>query len=172
MAGPTQVTVRRIAAEDGPLLRRVRLAAIADSPGAFTSTLAQVAAHSARHWEAAADLNASGASQATFFAEAGGEVVGMLGAYVLGGGVVTLVGLWSGPGYRGVGVADALLDRLTEWAIRSGAVRLRLWVVERTEHSRHFYEGRGFRFTGQTMPYELDSSIRQIEMTRDLPAQD
>ena len=40
----------------------------------------------------------------------------MLGAYTLTGGIVTLVGLWSGPGYRDVGVADALLDAVADWA--------------------------------------------------------
>ncbi len=159
------VVVRRIAADDGPLLRRVRLAAIADSPGAFTSTLDQAEAHDDHHWEAAADLNATGASQATFFAEADGAVVGMLGAYIMGEGVVTLVGLWSAPGYRDIGVADALLDSLAEWAIRSGALQLRLWVVDRNEHARRFYEGRGFTVTGETMPYELDTSIQEVEMT-------
>ncbi len=165
-----QVAVRRIAADDGSLLRRVRLAAIADSPGAFTSTLEQAEAHDAHHWEAAADLNATGASQATFFAEADDAVVGMVGAYTMAGGMVTLVGLWSAPGYRDVGVADALLDSLSDWAIRSGALHLRLWVVDRNEHAKRFYERRGFAVTGETMPYELDTSIQEIEMTCDLPA--
>ncbi len=165
-----QVVVRRIAADDGPLLRRVRLAAIADSPGGFTSTLEQAEAHDAHHWEAAADLNATGATQATFFAEADGAVVGMVGAYVMPGGVVTLVGLWSAPGYRDVGVADALLDSLAEWATRSGAVQLRLWVIDRNEHARRFYEGRGFSATGETMPYELDTSIQEFEMMCPLAA--
>lgn len=172
MAARQQVTVRRISPDDGPLLKRVRLAAIADSPGTFTSTLAQAQAHDDHHWSAAADVNASGASQATFFAEADGAVVGMLGAYVLTGGVVTLVGLWSAPGYRDVGVADALLDELSSWAIRSGARELRIWVVERNEHSRRFYERRGFVATGETMPYELDQSISAVEMTCELPASD
>lgn len=172
MAASKKVVVRRIAVDDGPLLRQVRLAAIADSPGVFTSTLEQAESHDAHHWESAAFANATGGTEATFFAEADGAVVGMLGAYTMTGGIVTLVGLWSGPGYRDVGVADALLDSLGEWATRSGARQLRLWVLERNEHARRFYEGRGFVATGQTMPYELDSSILEMEMTCDLPAEE
>lgn len=170
MEPPTQIVVRRIAPTDGPLLRRMRLSAIADSPGEFTSTLQQAEAHDAHHWDAAADLNASGASHATFFAEADDQVIGMLGGYVMAAGVVNLVGLWSAPGYRDIGVAAALIDAMAEWAIRSGAVQLRLWVVERNEHSRRFYEGRGFTATGAMMPYELDPAIGEVEMSRELPA--
>src|SRR4051812_20487234 len=88
--------VRRIRATDGPLLRSIRLAALADAPGDNNTTLARAQAHDADHWTEAASVNSLGGLQATFFAEAtdgaavesggdggesGGQVVGMLGAY-------------------------------------------------------------------------------------------
>lgn len=160
-------TVRRLAADEGPLLRATRLAALADAPGDATTTLGRAEAHDADHWAASAAANSSGPLQATFFAEAAGvdEPIGMVGAYANRDGVVNLVGLWSAPGHRDVGVATDLLAAVAAWARANGHRRLRLWVVERNEYARRFYEAEGFAATGTAMPYELDPRIRQCEMT-------
>ena len=171
-------SVRRIRPDEAAVLRSVRLEALADAPGDATTTLARTQALADDHWIASAAANASGGLQATFFAEAApGEaddrlvesgadlvVVGMVGAYANRDGVVNVVGLWSAPGYRDIGVATALLDATGRWARDSGAGRLRLWVVERNEFARRFYESEGFVATGAAMPYELEPKIRQVEM--------
>lgn len=157
-------TVRRIEPHDGPLLRAIRLAALADAPGNATTTLARAEAHDDDHWAEAAQVNAMGGLQATFFAEDGDQQVGMLGAYANRDGVVNLVGLWSAPGYRDIGVATALLGAVADWARASGGTRLRLWVVERNEYARRFYEDEGFTATGNSVPYELDPRINTVEM--------
>lgn len=159
------MTVRRIGDDEGPGLREIRLRALADAPGDATTTLARAEAHGEDHWAASAVANASGPLQATFFAEAGaGPPVGMVGAYANRDGVVNVVGLWSAPGHRDVGVADALLDAVEAWASASGHRQLRIWVVERNDFARRFYEQRGFAPTGQAMPYELDPRLRHVEM--------
>jgi GNAT superfamily N-acetyltransferase len=161
--------VRRINADEGPLLRRMRLAALADAPGDATTTLARAEAHGEDHWAESAIANASGALQATFFAEPRRHdddlpAVGMVGCYANRDGTVNIVGLWSAPGFRDIGVASALLAAVAAWARDSGADRLRLWVVERNEFARRFYESEGFTATGETMPYEPDPRINQCEM--------
>ncbi len=166
------VEVRRIAADEWEVLRRTRIAALADAPGDATTTVDRALARDDRHWEESAAANASGPLQATFFARdpAGSaeEVVGMVGAYANSDGTANLVGLWSAPGFRDVGVADALLDAAAAWARESGSVRLRFWVVERNEHARRFYERHGFEATGSSMPYEPDPRISQLEMIHPL----
>jgi GNAT superfamily N-acetyltransferase len=163
-------SIRRVGADEGERLRSTRLAALADSPGDATTTLARAEARGEDHWADAAAANASGPLQATFLAEVDGrdDPVGMVGAYANRNGVVNVVGLWSAPGHRDVGVADALLDALRTWARSSGHRRLRLWVVERNEFARRFYEGQGFEATGASMPYELAPHIRQCEMIQEL----
>lgn len=173
-------TVRRIRGDEGASLRAARLAALADQPGEATTTIARTAKLSEDHWSEAAQANASGGLQATFFAEvppaasddgdtAGTPViVGLVGAYANRDGVVNLVGLWSAPGHRDVGVADELLRAVAQWARDSGARRLRRWVVQRNEHARRFSEGQGFVPTGAEMPYEPDPTIDQVEMILDL----
>ena len=164
--------IRRIDPADGDLLRRTRLRAIGDQPGDTTATLGQTEALTNEHWVRAAEANASGGTQATFFAvddeaDAAGAV-GMVGAYVMGDRVATMVGLWSAPGYRDIGVGVALLEAVVAWATSSGADQLRMWVVERNEHSRRFYEQHGFATSGETMPYELDPRVTEVEMLRSL----
>lgn len=165
------VEVRRITADDGSLLRRTRIEALSDAPGDATTTVARAMARDDRHWEDSAAANASGPLQATFFAERphhADEVAGMVGAYANQDGTVNVVGLWSAPGFRDIGVAEALLEATSEWARESGGTRLRIWVVERNEHARRFYERNGFEATGTAMPYEPDPRISQLEMIRPL----
>jgi GNAT superfamily N-acetyltransferase len=166
------VRIRRIEPCDGQLLRRTRLRAIADQPGDTTATSSQTEALTDEHWARAAEANASGGTQATFFAVDDDadpdDAVGMVGAYVMGDHVATMVGLWSAPGYRDIGVGVALLEEVAAWATSSGADRLRMWVVERNEHSRRFYEQHGFVASGVTMPYELDPRVTEVEMIRAL----
>ncbi|CAN5414713.1 GNAT family N-acetyltransferase [soil metagenome] len=166
------LSVRRIRSDEGPVLRATRLAALADAPGESTTTLARAEAHDDDHWSTSAAANASGPMQATFFAEAGdgggGDPIGLVGAYANRSGVVNLVGLWSAPGHRDIGVASALIAAVAEWALSSGDRRLRFWVVERNEFARRFYEGEGFVATGTVMPYEPDPRINQVEMVLDL----
>jgi GNAT superfamily N-acetyltransferase len=162
--------VRRLRPDEGLVLRAVRLAALADAPGDATTTLARTEAHGEDHWSEAAAANASGPLQATFVAEVTDrtEPVGVVGAYANRDGVVNLFGLWSAPGYRDIGVADDLISAVAGWAREAGARRLRHWVVERNEYARRFYEGQGFRPTGQAMPFEPDPRLRQVEMILEL----
>jgi GNAT superfamily N-acetyltransferase len=167
--------VRRIRADEGPTLRAIRLAALAEAPGDATTTLARAQARPEKHWEEAAAANASGALQATFLAEpadpsgaATAEPVGLVGAYANETGIVNLVGLWSAPGHRNVGVAPALLEAAAVWARSVGGDRLRIWVVERNEYAKDFYLAHGFEPTGATIPYELDPRLEQLAMVRTL----
>lgn len=168
--------VRRIRADEGPRLRAIRLAALADAPGDATTTSARAEARPDDHWAEAARANASGGLQATFFAELAdddgialdGEPVGLIGAYANETGIVNLVGLWAAPGHRDVGVASALLAAVAQWAQTIGADRLRMWVVERNEFAKAFYLAEGFVPTGATIPYELDPRLAQVAMVREL----
>lgn len=173
----TSFAVRRIRADEGPRLRSIRLAALADAPGDATTTLSRAEARGADHWDEAAVANASGGLQATFFAEPTApdgtvdgreEPCGLLGAYANESGIVNLVGLWSAPGYRDVGVATALLTAVAEWAQTIGADRLRMWVVERNDFARAFWLKEGFEPTGARIPYELDPRLDQVAMVRRL----
>jgi GNAT superfamily N-acetyltransferase len=156
--------VRRIRAHEGGLLRRVRLEAIADRPGDFTTRLADARDRPQEAWDRVAEAHATADDQATWFAEVGGDVAGMISAFRTDDGAVTMTSLWSAPGYRRVGVADVLVAAVRGWADERGAVEVRQWLVERNAHARAFHEGLGFAATGVERPYEPSPDIREVEL--------
>jgi ribosomal protein S18 acetylase RimI-like enzyme len=148
----------------------MRLAAIADSPGTFATTLAVARARPFHRWDQVAEASSVGADQATWFAEHEGERAGMINAYRTSDGTVTLTSLWAAPGHRHLGVADALVRAALDWAAEHGGRRVRLWIVERNEEARAFYRGWGFAPTGREIDYEPDPRVLEIELELDLGA--
>lgn len=163
------ITVRRIAPGDGAHLRRVRLDAISESPGTFTTGLAAAEERPLDAWTRVADAHSSADDQATWFAESAGDTAGMVSAFRTEDGAVTMTSLWSAPRHRRQGVADALVATVLDWAETTGAVEVRQWLVERNAHARAFHESLGFEPTGAERPYEPAPELREVELTLRLP---
>jgi len=157
--------VRRIRPDEGGLLRRVRLDSIAESPGDFTTRLADARDRPVEMWDRVAEVHAAADDQATWFAEVGGEMAGLVSAFRTEDGAVTMTSLWSTPGHRRRGVADVLVATVRDWATEGGAVEVRQWLLERNAHARAFHEGLGFAPTGAERPYEPSPDIREVELT-------
>lgn len=158
------VTIRRIGPDEGPYLRRVRLDAIADSPGGFTTRRDDAEARPAEAWTRVAEVHSTADDQATWFAEVGEDTAGMVSAFRTEDGAVTMTSLWSAPGFRRMGVADALVGAVRHWAERRGAIEVRQWLVARNEHARAFHDALGFVPTGVERPYEPQPSLREVEL--------
>lgn len=156
--------VRRIRADEGPLLRQVRLDAIAESPGDFTTRLADAEARPPEAWDRVAEAHSTADDQSTWFAVAGDEVAGMVSAFRTDDGAVTMTSLWSAPGHRRTGLADRLVATVRDWAVASGAPEVRQWLVARNQHARAFHEGLGFRPTGVERPYEPSPDLPEVEL--------
>ncbi|QYG93738.1 GNAT family N-acetyltransferase [Iamia sp. SCSIO 61187] len=168
--GAPRPVVGRIGAHDGDLLRRVRLDAIAESPGDFTTRLDDARGRPAEAWDRVAEVHATADDQATWFARVADDVAGMVSAFRTDDGAVTMTSLWSAPGYRRVGVADVLVETVREWSVGTGAVEVRQWLVERNAHARAFHESLGFVPTGAERPYEPSPDIREVELRLPLRA--
>jgi GNAT superfamily N-acetyltransferase len=164
------VAVRRITDADGPLLKDTRLSALRDAPGDHSGTLAGAEELTDDRWQEIAAGNASGSSQAIWFAEVDGATAGMLAAFRTFDDVVTLTSLWARPGFRQVGVADALVEVATSWALAGNGRWLRLWLRERNEAVRAFWTDLGFEATGAWMAYEPDPTQRDVELRKPLAA--
>jgi GNAT superfamily N-acetyltransferase len=164
------IAVRRIAGDEGPLLRRMRMASLGDSPNTFATTFAQAERLSDAQWAAVAAAHGTADDQATFVAHLGDEPVGIVGAYLTTNRVVTMVGLWASPGNRDSGVGEALLEEVLRWAETVGAVQVRSWVVEPNAQAREFYQRHGFETTGSTIPWEPDPRLSQLELALSLVA--
>jgi ribosomal protein S18 acetylase RimI-like enzyme len=133
----TEPQVQRLAADDWAQLRDARLAALADAPYAFQSTLAREQQFTEQTWRERIG------SASTFAAWDKDAIVGLATGIDEGPGW-HLVGMWVSPKQRGSGVADQLVSAVCELARQSGATSVRLWVTEENGRARAFYRRLGF----------------------------
>lgn len=160
--------VRRIRADDWPLLRDVRLRALADSPTAFATTHAEAAVRPDEFWQDRAMLGGEASTESMFVAEVGERFAGLAGCYTDGDGVPHVISVWVEPEQRGSGLADALFDAVEGWARDAGLSLVTLWVNVANPRAIRFYERRGYRPTGRSQPFPNDSTMTEIEMAKPL----
>ena len=168
MSGPA---IRRIEASEGSGLRELRLRALADSPGAFGSTLELELAFDDTAWEERARGGALTAESATFVAENRAGLVGMVVVAAAPGDPARakISGMWVDPAERRSGIGRALLEAAADWALAAGMAELALWVFAPNVGAIGLYEKAGFSRSGFEKPVPRDPSIREIEMVRPLP---
>ena len=152
------VGVRRVRSDEGPLLKQVRLAALADTPSAFSKTHAEESAYPDEEWAARAEAWSAGDDGITLFAEVDGEVRGLVGGHRPGD--AELVSMWVEPSVRGSGVAEALVESLVEWA--GGPVEL--WVTQGNDRAIAFYRRMGFVETDDFQPLPSDPCKNEVRM--------
>lgn len=145
-AAPRVLELRRIDADGWREWRRARRAALADAPTAFSSTLGE--------WSGEGDTEARWRARLegvalNVMAEAGGLVAGMVsGAHEEGEDDAELLSLWVSPEHRGLGVGDALVDAVLDWARDRQFARVSLAVRTANRHATALYERHGFRDLG------------------------
>jgi ribosomal protein S18 acetylase RimI-like enzyme len=141
------VDVRRIRADEGALLREVRLTALRTDPEAFGSTWDREVELTDADWDERAARSAVGAERATFVATMDGRVVGLVGGYRPEAGAerVELISMWTDPAARGHGMGRRLVDAVVDHARATGAAQVDLWVMRGNEHALALYRAVGFR---------------------------
>ncbi len=152
------VTVRRVRAGEWQALRDVRLAALADSPHAFSTTAAQARLRSNMDWRASASNGAAGVRWVTFVAQADrGALVGMATGHYPDERhrpnddpeIPSLMQMWVAPVHRRTGVGRGLVKEVMRWAAGKKAPLVRLEVNEADAGAVAFYESCGFTRTGR-----------------------
>jgi ribosomal protein S18 acetylase RimI-like enzyme len=144
----TAFEIRRAAPDDWAALRQVRLAALAEAPYAFGSTLDREIDRPEQLWRDRI------AAWPQFIAWAGGEPVGIAAGFAEPAaddgarGGWHLVSMWVSPQARGLGIADELVAAVSASARADGAQRLTLWVTDVNARAMAFYQRMGFRSTG------------------------
>ncbi|MDA8318914.1 MAG: GNAT family N-acetyltransferase [Actinomycetota bacterium] len=163
------VLIRRAVSDDWEVIRDIRLAALADAPEAFASTLDREIGLAEADWRARIG------SAVTYLAWHDGEPAGTAtgldhsgGAYPIGD-AWHLVGMWVRPASRGLGIADDLVEAVVADARAAGARAIGLWVTVVNGRAQAFYRRLGFRPTGARQlvrPEEPDHW--EIQLVRDL----
>jgi GNAT superfamily N-acetyltransferase len=153
--------VRRLQPDDWQVLRDIRLAALADSPSAFASTLSREEAFTEDDWR----WRLRNGCSVVVTDSAQGEPVGLAGGY-LHEGVPELIAMWVHPTRRGTGAAELLVEAVADWAREQDAARLRLWVVEGNDRAERVYRRLGFAPTGAAQPVPGNPSLTEAQMER------
>ena len=138
--------IRRLAPEEAPRLRAIRLRSLADAPDAFGTTYDEAAALPLDSW--AAQVR----EIRTFVAVVDGEDAGLVRGARDDSRIDTawLISIWVAPEVRGQGVGEALIDAVVEWARAGGARRLLLDVGDHNRPAIALYARMGFEPNGTT----------------------
>jgi GNAT superfamily N-acetyltransferase len=159
------IAVRRLTPDDWRIWREVRLAALADAPYAFGSSLAREQAFDEAAWRERLDP-ASGMSAVAML---DGRPVGAIGGYTPPGtAAVLLIAMWAGPGLRGRGIGDALVGDLLAWTRDNGWRRVELRVADGNTAARRLFERHGFAPTGHAEPLESNPAVNTESLARNV----
>jgi ribosomal protein S18 acetylase RimI-like enzyme len=146
----TEVQVRLAQPDEWAVVRDVRLAALADAPDAFASTLGRETGQTEAEWRSRI------AARPWFLAWHEGQPAGLVAMFpeqTVGPPDWHLVSMWVRPEARGAGVADRLVAAVLAHAKAAGAAQVTLWVVIGNDRARAFYQRMGFMPTGRRQVY-------------------
>ncbi len=137
------LVVTRLTPNDWQEFRDLRLAALTDSPLAFSATLAQQRALNERDWRQRLT------QRTQFVVRADHTPVGTAGCADDGDGGAELIALWVHPDWRGQGVGDLLVQAVLACAREEGHAEIGLWVTEGNHAAERLYMRHGFVRTGK-----------------------
>jgi GNAT superfamily N-acetyltransferase len=167
------VEIRRIKADEWPLLRDLRLASLIDAPEAFGQRYENAAAEPESEWRSAARASANGDRRAWFIARSGrapgdapADAMGLVQARRRPVGDCLVFSMWVAPAARRGGAGRALIDAVTEWARGWGGQRIVLWVLAANEGAQRFYERIGFHVLADGPDAESGRAFGALAMER------
>ena len=165
------IVLRESNLADVEQFRDLRLNALQDSPTAFSADLQTNINHPASYWE---DRLREDETATIFFAEYENHLIGMTGVR-LGQSPKTQhgAGIWGvyiRPEWRGLHIAEALIEMCTDWAKLRDVVILKLAVVSTNGPAVRCYKRCGFSVYGtepRALLYE-GQYYDEFLMSRDL----
>jgi ribosomal protein S18 acetylase RimI-like enzyme len=163
----TVIELRVLTPDDWRTWRRLRLAALAEAPYAFSSRLADWQGDGDREerWRARLGIPGSFNVVAVLY----GEPAGLASGVPAGEGAAELISMWVSPAARGHGVGDRLVQAVARWARQAGSQVLRLAVAQDNENAAGLYRRNGFQLTGE-LGDPMPDGHRERIMAKDLSA--
>jgi GNAT superfamily N-acetyltransferase len=153
---------RRLTGDDWRTLRDVRLAALADAPYAYGSSLEIEWPFDEAEWR-------DRLHRALWItAVRNVEYAGLVGAFLSSADSPMLISMWVSPAHRGQGVGDALISEMFRWAKEKRWSRMVLRVAEGNDAARRLFLRHGFEPTGEHTPLESDPRVRTELLSRAL----
>jgi ribosomal protein S18 acetylase RimI-like enzyme len=159
--------IRPTAASDWPALKATRLAALLDAPTAFGASHASAVRFSDADWQ----QRAISTPQRTFFLAFDEEqAIGLAAQVVAGNGECHLIAMWVQSAYRGLAVAQGLVEAVKQCAVDNGHPRLVLDVAPENARAAAFYQKQGFVFLPEWEALESHPHIQVQKMEWLAPA--
>ena len=167
-------TVRAFAEHEWPVYRYLRLAALADSPDAFGSTLAHESQRPDPEWANRLAAGVRSDWDLPVMAEVDGLPVGLAWGRIeeTDRAVAHLYQVWVHPGYRGCGAGQLLLNTIIAWAKDRQAEYLELGVTQGDTPAMRLYVRAGFEPAGPPEPLRPGSAFLAQAMRLKLSGQD
>jgi GNAT superfamily N-acetyltransferase len=153
--------IRTFAPHEWGTYRDLRLRALADSPDAFGSTLAEEQDRSDAEWSRRLALGADSRSNLPLVAEVHGEPIGLAWGRIETSDpdVAALYQMWVAPSHRGLGAGRMLLEAVIAWARAQNASYLDLGVTCGDSPARRLYERAGLKPMGEPQPLRPGSQL-------------
>ena len=135
---------------DAVLFRELRLEALQDSPVAFSAEYQRNLSHPPKYWEDVLTMHPD--ESTIFLAKQENNLIGMTG--VARGGspktrhAVTIWGVYVTPDWRGLHIAEELIQACLAWAKEREIVIAKLGVAVTNTSAIRCYERCGFEITG------------------------
>jgi GNAT superfamily N-acetyltransferase len=154
-------TIRAFSVDEWRAYRDLRLRALADSPDAFGSTLAEETGRLDTEWARRLASSADSRVNLPLVAEVRGEPIGLAWGRIdtSAPDVATLYQMWVAPSHRGVGAGQMLLEAVIAWARARNASSLDLGVTCGDSPARRLYERAGFKPMGEPQPLRPGSTL-------------
>lgn len=147
--------IRTTRKDDWTLLKRIRLAALRDTPTAFGVSYQAAAADSDAQWQ----VRAAGERTQFWLALDDGRPVGLVGAGFRDASRYELIAMWVEPAARGKGVANELVGAVKARAVALGLEALFLEVAPENTRAVQFYQRHGFVFLDEWEPIDSHPHI-------------
>lgn len=166
----SEFDIRVLAPADWLTYKSVRLASLKDAPDSFGSTYERESALSQSEWESRLDPSGLAKNSHPLIAEFRKDPIGIAWGLVrdTDSKVAHVYQMWVSPDARGKGIAKALLDRITAWAIARNCDLIELSVTTTNDAAVGLYHSSGFFPSGQIEELREGSALRTKIMVKDL----
>lgn len=146
------IAIRPAAIEDAAQLRELRLEALIDSPESFGGDTDTAANETIEHWRKRILVNSTEGKGAFFIAQVKGQLIGMAcisrGSWQKTRHNGVIWGVYVNSEWRGLRIADALINACIDWAREQHLVQVKLAVVATNLPAIRCYTRCGFSVYG------------------------
>ncbi len=159
-----EVEIVPLEADEWPDLKRLRIAALTESPDSFSPTAESARAHDDDYWRRGAQRSAEATNFEMFIVRRNGDGLGLASAHRADDGVGHIGAMWVDPVLRGQGVGARLFDTVVAHLRNLGCATIELSVTETNAAAIALYRSRGFVLTGEFEPLREESRLKNLFM--------